>query len=61
MLVSPATYLPAYENLRCCGEGNSQNNAVVEGELCTADNISACSFYFYLFILFFFLGGGAFL
>ena len=49
MLVSPATYLPSYENLGCCGEGNSQNSAV-EGEICTADNISACSFYFYLFI-----------
>ena len=47
MLVSPATFLPSHENRGCCGEGNSQNVAA-EGEICTADNISACSFYFFL-------------
>ena len=52
MLVSPATILPSHENRGCCGEGNSQNVAV-EGEICTADNISDCSFYFYFYFFFF--------
>ena len=51
MLVSPATFLPSHENRGCCGEGKSQNLA--EGEICTADNISACSFYFFFFFFFF--------
>ena len=41
MLVSPATFLPSHENRGCCGEENSQNVAA-EGEICTADYISAC-------------------
>ena len=45
MLVSPATFLPSHENRGCCGQGNSQNVAA-EGEICTADNISSCSFNF---------------
>ena len=53
MLVSPATFLPSHENRGCCGEGNSQNVAA-EGEICTADNISDCSFYFLFFFFFFF-------
>ena len=49
MLVSPATFLPSHENRGCCGEGKCQNVAA-EGEICTADNIFACSFYFFLSI-----------
>ena len=48
MLVSPATFLSLHENRGCCGEGNSPNVAA-EGEICKADNISACSFYFFFF------------
>ena len=44
--VSPATFLPSHENRGCLGEGKSQNVAA-EGEICTADNICACSFYFF--------------
>ena len=51
MLVSPATVLPSHENRGCCGEGNSQNVAA-EGEIYTADNISACSLYFFFFCFF---------
>ena len=50
MLVSPASFLPSHENRGCCGEGNSQNVAA-EGEIFTADNISACSVYF-LFVFY---------
>ena len=46
MLVSPATFLPSHVNRGCCGEGNSQH-VVAEVEICTADNISACSFLFF--------------
>ena len=48
MLVSPATFLPSHVNRGCCGEGNSQHVAA-EGQICTADNISACSFFLFLF------------
>ena len=46
MLVSSATFLTSHENRGCCCKGNSQNVAA-EGEICTGDNISACSFYFF--------------
>ena len=43
-------FLPSHENQGCCGEGNSQNVAA-QGEICTADNTSDRSFYFYFCFL----------
>ena len=54
MLVLPATFLQSRENRGCCGEGNSQHVAA-EGEICTADNISACSFYLLIYLFIYFL------
>ena len=53
--------MQSHENRGCCGEGNSQHVAA-EGEICIADNISACSFYcccfFFCFFCFCFFGWG---
>ena len=60
MLVSPATFLPSHVNRGCCGEGNSQHVAA-ESEICTADNISACSFFFFVLAFYKYIYPHAFL